>query len=139
MLIGIYFDYYLDMVMLNMVGVKEFILLEYCFYLEFKFVFLLEFEFDIFDINEFIVLENILYDFDSDWIWEEVESDLCVVFEILNDYLEMVIELSFYIDSQGGDDYNKDFFQCCVEFVCCWLVCEGIDCDCIVVKGYGES
>jgi peptidoglycan-associated lipoprotein len=139
MLIGTHPDYYPDTVTLNTVGVKESTSLEHRFYLEPKPVPPPEPEFDTLEINEPIVLENILYDFDSDRIREEAESDLRAVLEILNDYPEMVIELSSHTDSQGGDDYNEDLSQRRAESARRWLVREGIDRDRIVAKGYGES
>lgn len=139
MLIGTHPDYYPDTVTLNTVGITESTSLEHRFYLEPKPVPPPEPEFDTISIDEPIVLENILYDFDSDRIREEAESDLRAVLGILNDYPEMVIELSSHTDSQGSDDYNEDLSQRRAESARRWLVREGIDRDRIVAKGYGES
>ncbi|NRA49011.1 MAG: OmpA family protein [Phaeodactylibacter sp.] len=139
MVIGTHPDYYPDTVTLNTVGITESTSLEHRFYLEPKPVPPPEPEFDTISIDEPIVLENILYDFDSDRIRDEAESDLSSVLSILNDYPEMVIELSSHTDNRGDDDYNEDLSQRRAESARRWLVREGIERDRVVAKGYGES
>ncbi len=139
MVIGTHPDYFPDTVQVNTVGITESTSLEHRFYLKPRPVPPAEPEFDTITIEEPIVLENILYDFDDDRIREEAESDLEVVFELLNDYPEMVIELSSHTDSRGEAPYNESLSQRRAESARRWLVRKGIDRDRIVAKGYGES
>ena len=139
LLIGTHPDYYPDTVRLNTVGVTESKSLEHRFYLEAKPVPPPEPKFDTIYEKEPIVLENILYEFDDDRIEEEAETDLQVVYGLMTEYPDMVIELSSHTDNRGDDNYNEDLSQRRAESARRWLVREGIDRDRIVAKGYGES
>lgn len=139
MMIGTHPDYYPDTVRLNTVGVTESRSLEHRFYLKAKPVPPPEPVFDTIEIEEPIVLENILYEFDDDRIQEEAESDLQVVYGLMTEYENMVIELSSHTDNRGDNRYNEDLSQRRAESARRWLGREGIDRDRIVAKGYGEN
>lgn len=96
-------------------------------------------EYDTITIQEAIVLENILYDFDDDKIKTEAESDLSVVLELMNQYPDMVIELSSHTDYRGNDLYNERLSQRRADSAKRWLVQRGIAANRIVAKGYGEA
>ena len=131
--------YFPDSTELNTVGLKESQTFKHNFFLKAKPVPPPEPEYDTITIEEAFVLENILYDFDDDRIKEEAESDLEVVFELMNEYPEMIIELSSHTDNRGNDDYNEDLSQRRAESARRWLIKKGIDRGRIQAKGYGEN
>ncbi|MFZ4426790.1 MAG: DUF1573 domain-containing protein [Saprospiraceae bacterium] len=96
-------------------------------------------EYDTITLQEAIVLENILYDFDDDKIKAEAESDLNVVLEIMNQYPDMVIELSSHTDYRGNDLYNERLSQRRADSAKRWLEQKGIAVGRIIAKGYGEG
>ncbi len=131
--------YYPDTVQFNTVGLKESKTYEERFFLKPKPVPPPEPEYDTISIEQPIVLENILYDFDDDRIKTEAESDLQVVFELMTEYPEMKVELGSHTDNRGNDQYNEDLSQRRAESARRWLVRKSIDRERIVAKGYGES
>ena len=88
-----------------------------------------------------IVLQNIYYDFNDDKILAEAEQDLQLVLELLNEYPDMVIELSSHTDFRGEEDYNRNLSQRRAESARRWLLAaqEGLPRRRIQAKGYGES
>lgn len=131
--------YYPDSVGLNTVGLKESKTFEHRFFLKMKPVPPAEPEFDTITIEEAIVLENILYDFDSDRIRDEAESDLAVVKGLMDEYADMRIELSSHTDYRGDDDYNQRLSQARAESARRWLIRNGISRGRIEAVGYGET
>ncbi|MCB9285888.1 MAG: OmpA family protein [Lewinellaceae bacterium] len=136
MVIATHPDYFPDTMQFNTVGLTESKTFQHFFYLKPKPKLP---EYDTITIEEPIVLENILYDFDDDRIREEAESDLEVVYELMTEYPDMKIELSSHTDNRGNDQYNEDLSQRRAESARRWLVRKGISRDRIVAKGYGES
>ena len=131
--------YFPDSVTFNTVGLEESKTYQERFFLKAKPVPPPEPEYDTITIEEAFVLENILYDFDSDRIKEEAESDLQVVFELMNEYPNMKIELSSHTDYRGDDAYNEDLSQRRAESARRWLIRKGIPRNRIEAKGYGEN
>jgi peptidoglycan-associated lipoprotein len=131
--------YYPDSISLNTVGLKEAKTFEHRFFLKMKPVPPAEPEIDTITIEEVIVLENILYDFDDDRIREEAESDLVVVQGLLEQYPDMRIELSSHTDYRGDDDYNQKLSQRRAESARRWLVRNGVSRSRIEAVGYGET
>lgn len=89
-------------------------------------------------INEPIRLNNIYYDFDDDKILPDAEKDLSVLLGLLDEYPDMVIELSSHTDAQGTDAYNDNLSQRRADSARRWLLERGVDPDRIVPTGYGE-
>ncbi|MBT8219949.1 MAG: DUF1573 domain-containing protein [Bacteroidia bacterium] len=98
-----------------------------------------EFIEEIVEINQPIRLNNIYYDFDDDKILEDAEQDLEVLLELLNEYSDMVIELSSHTDARGNDAYNRRLSTRRAESAKKWLVAKGVESDRIKAVGYGES
>ncbi len=96
-------------------------------------------EMETITINEPIRLNNILYDFDDDQILQEAEKDLNVLLDLLNQYPDMVIELSSHTDAQGDDDYNDDLSLRRATSAKDWIANKGIDPIRIKAVGYGEQ
>ncbi|MCF8281296.1 MAG: OmpA family protein [Bacteroidales bacterium] len=89
--------------------------------------------------NEPFVLENILYDFNDDKILPPAEGDLQVIFDLMNTYPDMVIELSSHTDARGTDQSNNSLSQRRAESARRWLTGKGIPRARIEAKGYGET
>jgi len=96
-------------------------------------------EYDTIRINQPIVLDNILYDYDKDNIRPDAEPDLQNLTDLMVKYPDMKIELSSHTDSRGKDDYNEDLSQRRAESAKRWILAKGIKEDRIVAKGYGEK
>jgi peptidoglycan-associated lipoprotein len=89
--------------------------------------------------NEPIRLNNIYYDFDDDKVLPDAEKDLRYLVELMNQYPDMVIELSSHTDSRGRDDYNEALSQRRAESAKRFMVAQGVTASRIVAKGYGEK
>ena len=90
-------------------------------------------------INEPIRLDNIYYDLDDDKILQDAEKDLNVLYDLLNKYPDMVIELSSHTDSQGRSSYNEGLSQRRAESARSWLIDRGVNKKRIKPVGYGET
>ena len=131
--------YFPDTMQFNTVGLTESKTFQHLFYLKPIPVVVKEPEFDTISIEEAIVLENILYDFDDDRIKESAEADLKVVLELMQQYPDMKIELSSHTDYRGNDRYNEDLSQRRAESARRWLMRNGVLRERIEAMGYGES
>ena len=129
--------YYPDSVTFNTVGIIESKTFTHRFFL--KPIPPPEPEFDTITIEEAIVLENILYDFDDDKILPAAEEDLQVVYELMNEYPNMVIELRSHTDNRGNDAYNERLSHRRAESARNWLIEKGVDGARIRAVGYGEN
>ena len=89
-------------------------------------------------INEPIRLNNIYYDFDDDKILPDAEKDLDVIYGLMNQYPDMVIELSSHTDARGNDSYNENLSQRRAESARRWLLAKGVPSSRIKAVGYGE-
>ncbi|NNE30482.1 MAG: OmpA family protein, partial [Saprospiraceae bacterium] len=96
-------------------------------------------EYEEYTINEPIRLNNIYYDYDDDKILLDAEQDLTIILELMNEYPEMVIELSSHTDSRGLGRYNEDLSQRRANSAKAWLVNNGVTSERIQPVGYGES
>ena len=94
---------------------------------------------DTVTINEPIRFDNIYYEFDKWDILPESEEDLTIILNLMNEYDDMVIELSSHTDSRGATPYNKDLSQKRAESARSWLLERGVAEDRIVPVGYGEE
>ncbi len=90
-------------------------------------------------INEPIRMNNIYYDFEKWDILPDAEIDLNAILELMNQYSDMVIELSSHTDSRGTSPYNEDLSQKRAQSAKDWLVNKGIAEVRIKAVGYGES
>ena len=96
-------------------------------------------EYETYTTEEAIRLNNIYYDFDDDQILRDAEGDLNLIKDLMNQYPDMVIELSSHTDAQGNDAYNKNLSQRRAESARTWLIDEGITDSRIKAVGYGEK
>lgn len=90
-------------------------------------------------INEPIRLNQIYYDFDDDKILPDAEKDLSYLLELMDQYPDMVIELSSHTDAQGNDDYNDRLSLRRAQSAKNWLISRGVSSSRIEAVGYGEQ
>lgn len=88
--------------------------------------------------DEPIRLNNIYYDYNDDKILLDAEQDLQVLYDLMIQYPDMVIELSSHTDARGNDNYNQGLSQRRAESAKRWLVAKGIVETRIAPVGYGE-
>ena len=94
---------------------------------------------EIVTINEPIRLNNIYYDFDDDKILPDAEKDLRVLYDLLKEHKDMVIELSSHTDARGNDSYNQNLSERRAISAKRWLVNKGVDPERVQAVGYGEE
>jgi peptidoglycan-associated lipoprotein len=94
---------------------------------------------EIVTINQAIKLDNIYYDLDDDKILPDAEKDLDVLYGLLLDYPDMVIELSSHTDAQGVSTYNRRLSQRRADSAKRYLTEKGIEENRIETVGYGED
>ncbi len=131
--------YYPDTAALNTAGLAESRTFEERFYLEPRPAVATQPLYDTIRLEEPIVLQNILYDFDSDRIRDESESDLEVVYELMTEYDSMRIELRSHTDYRGDAAYNQDLSQRRAESARRWLIRRGIPRARMEATGYGKE
>lgn len=96
-------------------------------------------EYETYSANEPIRLNNINFDFDDDKILPEAEDDLSYVLELMEQYPDMVIELSSHTDARGISNYNQKLSQKRADATKKWLENKGIEGNRMKTKGYGET
>lgn len=96
-------------------------------------------EVEIVTINQPIRLNNIYYNYDKSDILPDAEQDLNILLDLMEEYPDMVIELSSHTDARGDDGYNQKLSQRRAESAKAWLMAKGINKDRIKPVGYGEK
>lgn len=86
-----------------------------------------------------IKLPEILYEFDKTTLTPQAKDSLEVLYKILVDNPNIVIELRANTDSRGSDNYNLKLSQGRAESVVKYLISRGIEKERMVPKGYGET
>ncbi|MEE9440018.1 MAG: DUF1573 domain-containing protein [Saprospiraceae bacterium] len=96
-------------------------------------------EVEIVEMNQPIRLNNIYYDLAKWDILPDAEDDLGYLKTLLDQYSDMVIELSSHTDVRGKKGYNQRLSQKRADSAKSWLVSQGISSSRIQTKGYGET
>ena len=86
-----------------------------------------------------ITLKKIHYDYNKCDIRPDAAVELDRLVKLLNDYPDMVIELSSHTDSRGADVYNLKLSQCRADAAVAYLIKQGIAKSRLTAKGYGET
>ncbi len=89
--------------------------------------------------NEPIALKSIYFDFNDDKILPDAEKDLAYLKTLMDQYADMVIELSSHTDCRGDNEFNKKLSQRRANSTKAWLVEEGVAPARIKSVGYGET
>jgi outer membrane protein OmpA-like peptidoglycan-associated protein/tetratricopeptide (TPR) repeat protein len=90
-----------------------------------------------FEIDKPIVLENVLYEFDSDKLTEASKLILNNLYSIMVDNMTIEIELSAHTDNIGTPLYNLDLSQRRAKSCVDYLTSQGISASRMTSKGYG--
>jgi len=93
----------------------------------------------VISVNQPIRLNSIYYDYNDAKILPESEPDLMYLYDIMQEYPTIVIELSSHTDSRGGDDFNLALSQRRADSARDYLLAKGIAPERIVAVGYGET
>jgi outer membrane protein OmpA-like peptidoglycan-associated protein len=89
--------------------------------------------------EEVIRLNKIYYDYDKCDIKPRAAGELDRLIKLMNDYPDMVIELSSHTDSRGTKEYNQKLSQCRADAAVAYILGKGILKNRIIAVGYGES
>jgi peptidoglycan-associated lipoprotein len=89
--------------------------------------------------NQTMRLNNIYYDFNKYNILPDAEADLSILLSLMEEYPDMIIELSSHTDSRGDDKSNVTLSQKRAQSARTWLVDKGIKASRIAAVGYGEK
>jgi len=90
-------------------------------------------------MDKAIVLENIYYDLDEDYIRADAAVELDKLVTVLEDNPEIKIELSSHTDSRQTAAYNDDLSKRRAQSAVEYISSKGIDADRLIARGYGES
>lgn len=131
--------YYPDSISFNTIGVIDDYTIKKTIKLNPKPVVPDEEETETITVNQAIRLNNIYYDFDKWDILPDAEEALDYLIDIMEEYPDIVVELSSHTDSQGRDSYNKTLSQKRAESAKYFMARNGIDPNRIVPVGYGEE
>lgn len=89
--------------------------------------------------DEVIRLDKIYYDYDKCDIKPRAAEELNRLVKLMNDFPDMVIELSSHTDSRGSDEYNLKLSQCRADAAVDYILAKDISKTRIVARGYGET
>lgn len=89
--------------------------------------------------NEVIRLDKIYYDYDKCDIKPRAAEELDRLIKLMNDFPDMIIELSSHTDSRGSDAYNQTLSQCRADAAVAYILAKRIAKNRIIAVGYGES
>ncbi len=89
-------------------------------------------------IGKVIELKNIYYDFNDFKIRSDAVVDLDKVYNLMQAYPSMEIELGSHTDARGSDKYNRKLSQQRADAAIQYLIQKGISRNRIIAKGYGE-
>ena len=91
------------------------------------------------DTGKPIRLDKIYYDYDKCDIKPRAAEELDRLIKLMNDYPDMIIELSSHTDSRGTAEYNQKLSQCRADAALTYILGKGIAKNRIIAVGYGES
>lgn len=89
--------------------------------------------------NEFIILNNVFFEFDSDVLTSDSKAELNKLFTLLSNNPNIKVEIQGHTDSKGNKSYNKKLSQKRSEAVMKFLTKKGIKANRVTAVGYGET
>ena len=91
------------------------------------------------EVGSKIVLNNIFFDSNKSILRKESNVEITELVKLMNEYPELVIEVSGHTDSKGNDEANMKLSQARSQAVVNAIVKKGIDKTKLIAKGYGET
>lgn len=89
--------------------------------------------------GEVVVLRNIFFDFDSDYLKDESLLELSKLKNLLNENPNLIIEIRGHTDSRGSAEYNRVLSEKRAFAVYKYLIDNGINQKRLTYKGYGAT
>ncbi len=90
--------------------------------------------------NESFVFGNIYFEFNKSELTQDSKNLIdTTLFLILNEYPNILVEISAHTDHIGSADYNLDLSQKRAESVVTYLVSNGVEKERLIPVGYGEN
>ncbi len=89
--------------------------------------------------NESIVLDNIVFSYNSSVLEASSFSILNRLYDFLNENPTLIVEISGHTDNTGGDAFNLKLSEQRAQSVCDYLIDNGISKHRLVSVGYGNS
>jgi outer membrane protein OmpA-like peptidoglycan-associated protein/tetratricopeptide (TPR) repeat protein len=89
--------------------------------------------------GECVVLQNILYDFNSATLRESSYAELQKLATLMMENPDIKVQIGSHTDSRGSDAYNMSLSQRRAQASVDYIVSLGIDRERILARGYGES
>ena len=87
-----------------------------------------------------IRIKNVYYDLDKAILTEKSKNSIdSLVYKVLVENPDIIIELSSHTDHLGTDEYNMKLSQKRAESVVNYLISKGIAKERLIAKGYGET
>lgn len=96
-------------------------------------------EIEVVSINQAIRLNKIYYNYNDAKILKAARPDLDYLYELMQQYPDMVIELSSHTDARGNDEFNQKLSQRRADSAKKYLVDRGVPDERIKAVGYGET
>ncbi len=90
-------------------------------------------------VGEIVEMRNIFFDFNSDELKSESESELQRVLKLLTEYPDLRIEIQGHADSIGTSEYNLDLSKRRAMAVLRWLVDNGVAARRLKAEGMGDA
>ena len=89
--------------------------------------------------GEYIVIRNILFDFNSYVLSDSAKLDIERLFQVMERYPDLFVEVAGHTDSRGSAAYNYKLSKNRAHAVISYLIAKGIDPVRFVTKGLGET
>jgi outer membrane protein OmpA-like peptidoglycan-associated protein len=89
--------------------------------------------------RSFLMVRNILFDFDSYQIDDTARANLDILRTILTDHPDLKIEITGYTDSRGSDEHNMRLAGNRADAVIAYLVKSGVPADRLIRKVAGNT
>ncbi len=86
-----------------------------------------------------IVLRNVFFDSDSWEILPKSEIELAILFNLMNQNPDLIVEISGHTDNTGSEEYNLKLSENRAKAVCDYLIAKGIKKERLLHKGFGSG
>lgn len=86
-----------------------------------------------------IVLRNVFFNTDSWEILPKSESELSILFKLMNQNQDLIVEISGHTDNTGSEEHNLKLSKNRAKSVCDYLIEKGIQKERLLYKGFGSG
>jgi predicted Rdx family selenoprotein len=89
--------------------------------------------------EEYYVLNSVFFDFDNYSLSDSARREVDRIYEVMNRYPDLRLEVTGHTDARGNADYNLALSERRADAVANYLIQKGIDPDRLISRGLGES